>query len=70
MESAQEKKKGDNLDVPKIIKSLPVIKWNQAFGDYLIRIIGNRTIPLSYVIRKEVTVPVCAPPLVLGQPHS
>ena len=30
---------------------------------------GNHTIPLFYVVRKEVTVPVHAPPLVPGQPH-
>ena len=66
----KERKKGDEPDVPNISKALPVIKWNQAFGDYLDRIIGHHTIPLSYVVREEVTVPVHAPPLVLGHSHS
>ena len=43
----KERKKGDEPEVPKITKALSVIKWTQAFGDYLDRIIGNHTIPLS-----------------------
>ena len=66
----KERKKGDDPDPPKIIKSLPVIKWIQAFGDYLDRIIGHHNTPLSYLAHEEVTVPVHAPPLVPGQPHS
>ena len=66
----KERKKGDNPDVPNITKALPVIKWTQAFGRYLDGIIGHHTIPLSYVIREEITVPVHAPPLIPGQPHS
>ena len=70
MESAQEtKKEGDKPDAPNIINDLPVIKWNQEFGDYLDSIIGHRTISLFYVVREEVTVPFHAPPLVPGQPQ-
>ena len=62
--------KRDNPDIPKITNYMKVFKWTQAFGDYLNRIIGNHTIPLSYVFHEKVTVPVHASPLVLGQPHS
>ncbi len=64
------KKEEDPPDVPKISRALPVIKWTEAFKDFLARVIGVRTIPLSYVIRPEVTVPAAAPPLVNNQPHS
>ena len=63
-------KKGDNTYVPKITNAIPVIKWTQAFGYYLDRIIGHHTIPLSYFLHKEVTVPVHTPALVPGQAHS
>ena len=70
MESAQGTKKGRQSIQPNITKARPVIKWTQAFGDYLDRIIGHHTISLSYVICKKVTVPVHIPPLFPGQPHS
>ena len=66
----KERKKGDEPEVPKITKALSVIKWTQAFGDYLDRIIGHCTITLSYVVREDLTVPVHTPPLVPRQPHS
>ena len=66
----KERKKGDDPDVPKTTNALPVIKWTHAFREYLDRIIGHHTIPLSYIIREEVTVPVHAPSLVPGKPHS
>ena len=37
-------------DVPKITKALPIIKWTEAFQDFLHRVIGARMIPLTYVI--------------------
>ena len=52
-----KKKAGDEPEVPKITKALPIIKWTEAFRDYLHRVIGVRTIPLAYVIRPEATVP-------------
>jgi hypothetical protein len=39
-------KGGDEPEVPKITKALPIIKWTEAFRDYLHRLIGVRTIPL------------------------
>jgi hypothetical protein len=46
----EDKKEGDEPKVPKITKALPIIKWTEAFRDYLHRMIGLRTIPLVYVI--------------------
>jgi hypothetical protein len=66
----KDRKAGDLPEVPKITKALPVIKWTQAFADYLHRVIGVRMIPLAYVIREVVNVPAAAPALMAGQPHS
>jgi hypothetical protein len=57
-------------DVPKISKTLSVIKWTESFADFLHRNIGVRTIPLAYVTREDVIVPVIAPPLAPNRPHS
>ena len=64
------KRDEDTPEVPKISKSLPIIKWMEAFQDHLHRVIGVRMIPLAYVIRKDEEVPAMAPPLQDGQPHS
>ena len=40
----------DHPDVPTITKALPIIKWTEAFQDFLHRVIGARMIPLAYVI--------------------
>ena len=53
----EDKVKADKSDVPKFSKALPVIKWTEAFKDYLHRIIGVRGIPLAYIIRPEAVVP-------------
>lgn len=60
----------DDLEVPKITKTLPIIKWSEAFKDFLGQKIGLRTIPLIYITREPAEVPVVAPPLANGQPHS
>ena len=65
----EDKKGGDAPEVPKITKALPVIKWTEAFKDYLHRVIGVRTIPLAYVIRPEGTVPAIGQQAT-GAPHS
>ena len=66
----KEKKGEDSPETPKISKALPVIKWMEAFQDFLNRKIGNRNIPLAYIIRDEPNPPAMAPPLAPGQPHS
>ena len=62
--------KEDILDVPKISKNLVIMKWTEAFRDFLQRVVGARTIPLSYVIREPVTVLMPAPALVNNQPFG
>ena len=64
------KKEEDTPEVPKISKALPVIKWTEAFQDFLARVVGVQTIPLSYVIRANADVPAATPALAAGQPHS
>ena len=46
----KDRKDEDDPDVPKITKALPIIKWTEAFQDFLNRVIGARMIPLAYVI--------------------
>jgi hypothetical protein len=65
----EDKKRLDEPEVPKITKALPIIKWTEAFRDYLHRIIGVRTIPLAYVIRASAAVPAIGP-IQAGAPHS
>jgi hypothetical protein len=66
----KDRKSEDAPEVPKITQALPIIKWTEAFADYLHSVIGVRTIPLAYVIRDVVEVPEAAPGLLPGQPHS
>ena len=56
-------KEADVTDVPKITKHFAVTKWTEAFADFLARVTGRRTVPLSYVIRKYAVFPYIAPPL-------
>ena len=63
------KRDEDTPEVPKISKSLAIIKWKEAFQDHLHRVIGFRMIPLAYVIRTVEEIPAVAPPLQAGQPH-
>ena len=67
---ALKDRKDDDIDVPKVSRSLPILKWIEAFTDFLNRKVGSRTIPLAYVIRENVAVPVLAPALANGRPHS
>ena len=69
-EVLKEHKDSDDPEVPKITKALPIIKWTEAFQDYANHVIGVRMIPLSYVIRTDVSVPAVAPPLEINKPHS
>ncbi len=66
----EDKKANEDVpETPKISKALPVIKWTDSFRDFLARVIGVRTIPLTYVIREQENVPA-APQLAINQPHS
>ncbi len=68
--SLKDKKKDEVPEVPKITKALPIIKWTEAFDDYLHKKIGQRNIPLAYVTREDAAVPAVAPPLATNLPHS
>ena len=61
--SLKARKDETNPEVPKISKTLHIMKWTEAFSDFTRRVIGTRTIPLSYVIRETVDVPSAAPAL-------
>ena len=66
----KERKDEDDPEVPKITKALPILKWTEAFQDFLNIVIGTRMIPLAYVILFHSQVPCNAPPLAVNQPHS
>ena len=66
----KERKGDDSPETPKISKALPVVKWMEAFQDFLNRKIENRNIPLAYIICDEPNQPAAAPPLAIGHPHS
>ena len=66
----KEKKGEDSPETPKISKAPPVIKWTEAFQDFLNRKIGNQNNPLAYIICDEPNPPAVAPRLAPGQPHS
>ena len=66
----KECKQADDPKVPKIIKSLPIMKWTEVFQDYLHQTIGVRTIPLDYVTRETVDIPAVPPPQEANKPHS
>ena len=59
----KEKKGEDSPDTPQISKVLPVIKWMEAFQDFLNWKIGNRNIPLAYIICDVQNPPAVAPTL-------
>ena len=66
----KDRKKDNDPEVPKITKALPIIKWIEAFQDFLHWIIGVRMIPLAYVIFANVNIPAPPPQLTVNQPHS
>eukprot|EP00957_Ditylum_brightwellii_P066840 5072700-Ditylum_brightwellii.AAC.1 len=49
---------GCKPDMPKIIKTLPVLKWTESLNGYLSRKIGVWMTPLVYVVRANVILPV------------
>ena len=66
----KDREKDDDPEVPKITKALPIIKWMEAFQDFLHQIIRVRMILLAYVICTTVNVPALPPQLTVNQPHS
>ena len=66
----KERKDSSNPDVPKISKNLNIMKWTEAFTDFARRVVGYRTIPLSYVIRETAVVPAAISALLADQPFA
>jgi hypothetical protein len=64
----KDRKDGEAPEVPKITKTLSIIKWTEAFTDFLHRKIGVRMVPLAYVVR-EVVIPLAPPPLATNLPY-
>ena len=70
MESLEGPEGRGHTQSPQDIQGPPVIKSTEAFQDFLARVVGVQTIPLSYVIRADADVPAATPALAPGQPHS
>ena len=68
--SLSDCKDSTDIEVPNISKSLPIMKCTEAFSDFNRRVIGTRTIPLSYVVCEESAPPATAPNLENNQPFA
>ena len=69
-ESLIAKKESDEPSVPKISRSLPIVRWTESFEDFLHEMIGIRNIPLSYLIREVVPQAHPPPPLANNRCYS
>ena len=68
--SLTARKYATDTEVPKISKTLYIMKWTEAFSDFSRIVIGTRNIPFSYVIRDTVDFPRDAPALMPNQPYT
>ena len=66
----KDRKEVDPPKVMKITKTLPIMKWTEAYQDYRHRVISVRVIPLVFITHTDSGVPMPAPPLAPNQPHS
>ena len=66
----EDRKEEGDPDTPLISKSLPIIKWTEAFKNHLTRCIGVRHCPLLYVVRENANVLAPCPALEPSQPYS
>ena len=64
------RKERDVPSTPSITKNFGIIKWLEFFKDHLTWVIGERNIPLSYLIRKNDVAAVIVPPLAAGKAYS
>ena len=64
------RKDATDPEVPKISKSLHIMKWTEAFSDFACHVIGTWNTPLSYAIRNTVDVPRDAPAIMPNQPNT
>jgi hypothetical protein len=65
----KDRKDGEAPEVPKISKTLSIIKWTEAFTNFLHQKIGVQMVPLAYVVC-EVVIPPAPPPLTTNLPYS
>ena len=66
----KDRKKDETATLPKVSKNFSVVRWSEAFKDFLSRTVGRRNIPLSYVVRDNESVTNPAPPLLEDKPYS
>ena len=66
----QMKKDNSNLELPVISKTLSIVKFLEAYNNYLSDYIGVSGAPLSWIVRTDAAVNATAPPLEALQPYS
>lgn len=69
-EAILQKEKDDEPDVPKITRTLPIVRWTESFEDFLHQIIGSRHIALSYLVRDNELAANPAPTLIHNKSYS
>ena len=69
-EAIKQKADDDEPEVPKITRSLPIVRWTESFEDFLHQIIGSRLISLSYLVRENAQATVPAPALLANRSYS
>lgn len=69
-EAIIQKKKDDEPEVPKITRSLPIVRWTESFEDFLHQIIGSRHIALAYLVRDDVDVANPPPALMANKSYA
>ena len=65
-------KKGEDNepDTPRITRTLPIIKWTEAFEEFLHQVLGVQSVPLSYIIRLRADVDPTPSPLAFNRAYS
>ena len=66
----KDHRKDEESKVPKLIKTLPTMKWLEAFTNFLHRVVGIRIIPLDCVARESATLDMYLLALAPESPHS
>ena len=66
----QMKKDNSNLELPVISKTLSIVKFLEAYNNYLSDYIGVSGAPLSWIARPDAAVNMTVPDLEALQPHS
>ena len=64
------RKDATNHKVTKILKTLHIMNCTKAFPDFSRRVIGTRTVTLSYIIIEYVSVTDLASPLMTNQTYA